>query len=61
MIRVLHVVPVGEKWGVRQEGAAFPRHVTSSEAGAVSVGSSMADQIGGKLVVHDRAGRVVRS
>lgn len=60
MIRVLHVVPVGEQWGVRQEGAAHHRHVTDSFAGAAFVGSCLAHALGGKVVVHDRAGRVLR-
>jgi|GEM_PF-4813776 len=60
MIRVLHVVPVGEQWGVRQEGAAHPRCVTESSAGAAFVGSCLAQAIGGKVVIHDRAGRVRR-
>ena len=53
-----HVVPVGTKWGVKEEGNSRYTKVTDTQGEATSVARSIARNMQSELVIHGKNGRI---
>lgn len=53
-----HVVPLGNGWAVKGEGAARATVITSKQSDAISVARDIAKNNSSELIVHGRNGRI---
>lgn len=53
-----HIVPHGDQWAVKREGADRAGSLHGTQAEAVEVGRERAIRDSGELVIHDRHGRI---
>lgn len=53
-----HVVPHGEEWAVKREGAVRATSLHSTQAEAMEVGRKIAQNQSSELFIHGRNGRI---
>lgn len=58
MAKNQHVVPVGNKWGVRGEGNSRLTKVSDTQREAIDAGREIAINQGGELFIHGGNGRI---
>ncbi|OIN94839.1 MAG: hypothetical protein AUJ48_04385 [Deltaproteobacteria bacterium CG1_02_45_11] len=58
MAKNQHVVPVGNKWGVRGEGNSRLTKVSDTQREAINAGREIAINQGSELFIHGGNGRI---
>lgn len=58
MAKNQHVVPVGNKWGVRGEGNSRLTRVSDTQREAINTGREIAINQGSELFIHGGNGRI---
>ena len=58
MAKNQHVVPVGNKWGVRGEGNSRLTRVSDTQRKAIDAGREIAINQGSELFIHGGNGRI---
>ena len=58
MAKNQHVVPVGNKWGVRGEGNSKLTRVSDTQREAINAGREIAINQGSELFIHGGNGRI---
>lgn len=58
MAKNQHVVPVGNKWGVRGEGNSRLTRISDTQRGAINIGREIAINQKSELFIHGGDGRI---
>jgi hypothetical protein len=58
MAKNQHVVPLGNGWAVKSEGAGRATVITSKQSDAISVARNIAKNNSSELIVHGKNGRI---
>lgn len=53
-----HVVPVGDRWGVRREGSDRLTRIVDTQRDAIDIGRGYARRQGSELVIHRPDGTI---
>ena len=53
-----HVVPLGNGWAVKAEGAGRATEITSKQSDAISVARDIAKNNNSELIVHGKDGKI---
>ncbi len=53
-----HVVPIGDKWGIKGEGNSRYTKITDTQREAINVARTIARNQQSELVIHGRNGRI---
>ena len=53
-----HVVPSGEKWGVRAANSERPSKLFKTKRMAIAHAFDVADNNEGKIIIHDKGGKI---
>ncbi|ADQ80941.1 hypothetical protein Palpr_2812 [Paludibacter propionicigenes WB4] len=53
-----HIVPVGEKWGIKGEGNEQYTRIVSTQREAIEIGRGIAQNQHSELLIHGEDGRI---
>ena len=58
MGKQVHVVPNGDKWAVKSDGAKKAYKITDTQKEAIEIGKSVAKNRESELLIHGAKGRI---